>query len=137
MFAQAVGMNAAAERLNEMTEQIIGCAIAVHQTLGPGLLESAYEACLCYELLKRGLKVERQKPLALVYDAVALDCAYRMDLVVAGAVIVEVKSVEALAEIHFAQVLTYLRLSDLRLALLLNFNVVHMKDGIRRIVNNL
>jgi GxxExxY protein len=109
----------------------------VHSAPGPGLLESAYEACLNYELIKSGLRVEAQKPLPLVYQSVKLECGYRVDLLVEGKLIVEVKSIEALAEIHFAQVLTYLRLSDLRLALLLNFNVVHMKDGIRRIVNNL
>jgi len=109
----------------------------VHTALGPGLLESAYEACLQYELIKSGLRVEVQKPLPLVYESVKLECGYRVDLLVEGKLIIEVKAVEALAEIHFAQVLTYLRLSNLRLALLLNFNVVHMKDGIRRIVNNL
>ena len=109
----------------------------VHSVLGPGLLESAYEACLQFELIKSGLKVEAQKPLPLVYESVKLECGYRVDLLIENKVIIEVKSVEALAEIHFAQVLTYLRLSDLRLALLLNFNVVHMKDGIRRIVNKL
>ena len=109
----------------------------VHSALGPGLLESAYEACLNYELIKSGLLVEAQKPPPLVYQTVKLECGYRVDLLIEGKLIVEVKSVEALAEIHFAQVLTYLRLSDLRLALFLNFNVVHMKDGIRRIVNKL
>src|SRR6266852_2645049 len=109
----------------------------VHSALGPGLLESAYEACLQYELVKSGLRVEAQKPLPLVYHSVKLECGYRVDLLVESKLIIEVKAVEALAEIHFAQVLTYLRLSDLRLALLLNFNVVHMKDGIRRIVNKL
>jgi len=109
----------------------------VHSVLGPGLLESAYEACLQFELIKSGLKVEAQKPLPLVYESVKLECGYRVDLLIENKVIIEVKSVEALAEIHFAQVLTSLRLSDLRLALLLNFNVVHMKDGIRRIVNKL
>ncbi len=109
----------------------------VHSALGPGLLESAYEACLNYELTKSGLRVEAQKPLPLVYQSVKLECGYRVNLLVEGKLIIEVKSIEALAEIHFAQVLTYLRLSGLRLALLLNFNVVHMKDGIRRIVNNL
>ncbi len=109
----------------------------VHSALGPGLLESAYEACLNYELIKSRLRVEAQKPLPLVYQSVKLECGYRVDLLVEGKLIIEVKSIEALAEIHFAQVLTYLRLSDLRLALLLNFNVLHMKDGIRRIVNNL
>ena len=122
---------------NELSRLVVGCAMRVHSALGPGLLESAYEACLNYELIKSGLRVEAQKPLPLVYQTVKLECGYRVDLLVEGKLIVEVKSVEALAEIHFAQVLTYLRLSDLRLALLLNFNVVHMKDGIRRIVNNL
>jgi GxxExxY protein len=90
-----------------------------------------------FELIKSGLRVEAQKPLSLVYESVKLECGYRVDLLVEGKLIIEVKAVEALAEIHFAQVLTYLRLSNLRLALLLNFNVVHMKDGIRRIVNKL
>jgi GxxExxY protein len=92
---------------------------------------------LQYELIKSGLRVEVQKPLPLVYESVKLECGYRVDLLVEGKLIIEVKAVEALAEIHFAQVLTYLRLSNLRLALLLNFNVVHMKDGIRRVVNKL
>lgn len=105
--------------------------------MGPGLLESAYEACLNYELIQSGLRVEVQKPLPLVYQTVKLECGYRVDLLVERKLIIEVKSIEALAEIHFAQVLTYLRLSDLWLALLLNFNVVNMKDGIRRIVNQL
>jgi len=122
---------------NELSRVVVGCALKVHSALGPGLLESAYEACLEYELIKNGLLVEVQKPLPLIYQTVKLECGYRVDLLVERKLIVEVKAVEALAEIHFAQVLTYLRLSDLRLALLLNFNVVHMKDGIRRIVNNL
>jgi GxxExxY protein len=115
----------------------LGAQCEVHTALGPGLLESAYEACLQFELIKSGLQVEAQKPLPLVYESVKLECGYRVDLLVERKLIIEVKSIEALAEIHFAQVLTYLRLSDLRLALLLNFNVVHMKDGIRRIVNKL
>jgi GxxExxY protein len=122
---------------NELSHLVVGCAMRVHSALGPGLLESAYEACLQFELIKSGLKVEAQKPLPLVYESVKLECGYRVDLLVESKLIIEVKSVEALADIHFAQVLTYLRLSDLRLALLLNFNVVHMKDGIRRIVNKL
>jgi GxxExxY protein len=122
---------------NELSRLVVGCAMRVHSALGPGLLESAYEACLQFELIKSGLKVEAQKPLPLVYESVKLECGYRVDLLVEGKLIIEVKAVEALAEIHFAQVLTYLRLSNLRLALLLNFNVVHMKDGIRRIVNKL
>ena len=122
---------------NELSHVVVGCALRVHSALGPGLLESAYEACLQYELLKSGLQVEAQKPLPLVYQTVKLECGYRVDLLVEKKLIIEVKAVEALAEIHFAQVLTYLRLSDLRLALLMNFNVVHMKEGIRRIVNKL
>jgi len=122
---------------NELSHLVVGCALRVHSALGPGLLESDYEACLQYELIKSGLRVEAQKPLPLVYQTVKLECGYRVDLLVEGKLIIEVKAMEALAEIHFAQVLTYLRLSDLRLALLLNFNVVHMKDGIRRIVNKL
>ena len=122
---------------NELSHLVVGCAMKVHSALGPGLLESAYEACLQFELIKSGLNVEAQKPLPLVYESVKLECGYRVDLLVERKLIIEVKSIEALAEIHFAQVLTYLRLSNLRLALLLNFNVVHMKDGIRRIVNKL
>src|SRR6266404_2284115 len=122
---------------NELSRLVVGCAMRVHTALGPGLLESAYEACLQFELIKSGHQVEAQKPLPLVYESVKLECGYRVDLLVEGKLIIEVKSIEALAEIHFAQVLTYLRLSNLRLALLLNFNVVHMKDGIRRIVNKL
>jgi len=122
---------------NEFSRVVVGCALKVHSALGPGLLESAYEACLEYELIKNGLLVEVQKPLPLIYQTVKLECGYRVDMLVERKLIVEVKAVEALAEIHFAQVLTYLRLSDLRLALMLNFNVVHMKDGIRRVVNKL
>ena len=122
---------------NELSHLVVGCAMRVHSALGPGLLESAYEACLQFELIKSGLRVEAQKPLPLVYESVKLECGYRVDLLVESKLIIEVKSIGALAEIHFAQVLTYLRLSNLRLALLLNFNVVHMKDGIRRIVNKL
>ena len=122
---------------SELSRLVIGGAMKVHSALGPGLLESAYEACLQYELMRLGLRVERQKPVPLIYETVKLESGYRLDLLVENKLIIEVKAVEALAEIHFAQVLTYLRLSGLRLALLLNFNLVHMKDGIRRIVNNL
>ena len=130
-------MNEEAARLNSLTEQIIGAAIAVHRALGPGLLESAYEACLYHELVTRGLRVERQKPLPLTYDGVTLACAYRMDLVVESSVIVEVKSVATLAPIHEAQLLTYLRLAKIKVGLLMNFNEVVLKDGIRRRVLNL
>ena len=122
---------------NELSRLVIASAMKVHSALGPGLLESAYEACLQHELIKSGLRVERQKPIPLIYETVKLECGYRLDLLVDSKLIIEVKAVEALAEIHFAQVLIYLRLSGLRLALLLNFNLAHMKDGIRRVVNNL
>jgi len=123
------------ERLNGITRNIIGAAIQVHRGLGPGLLESAYEACLAFELGKRQMKVEQQKPLPLVYDQVKLDCGYRIDLLVDGTVVIEIKSVDALAPIHDAQVITYLKLSGCKLALLINFNVPVLKNGIRRFVN--
>ena len=123
------------ERLNSVTERIIGAAIQVHRTLGPGLLESAYSACLAFELGKQGLRVEQQKPIPLVYEEVKLECGYRADLIVENAVVVEIKAVEALAAIHEAQALSYLRLSGCKLALLINFKVVVLKDGIRRFIN--
>ncbi|UXE66557.1 MAG: GxxExxY protein [Chryseotalea sp. WA131a] len=122
---------------NEISEKIIGCAIQVHKELGPGLLESSYESCLEYELIQSGLFVERQKPLPLVYKDVKLDCGYRMDLVVENKVIIEVKSVEALNDIFLAQTLTYLKLSNCKLGLIINFNVLLLKSGIKRVVNNL
>jgi GxxExxY protein len=122
-------------RLNSITEAIIGGAIQVHRVLGPGLLESAYEACLAFELKKRGLRIEQQKPLPLVYDQVKLDCGYRIDLLVEGVVVVEVKSVDAVAPIHEAQVLSYLKLSGCKVGLLINFSVLQLKDGIRRFIN--
>ncbi len=118
-----------------LTEQIIGCAIKVHKALGPGLLESAYQECLYYELQKLGLFVEKQKSLPLVYEDVKLECGYRIDLLVENQVIIEVKSVEALADIHLAQVLTYLKLSNNRLGLLINFNVILLKNGVKRVIN--
>jgi GxxExxY protein len=130
-------VNEEAARLNAITEQIIGASIEVHRVLGPGLLESAYEACLYYELVKRGLHVERQKPLPLVYEGVTLDCAYRMDLVVENSVIVEVKSVVKLDRVHEAQMLSYLKIADLRVGLVLNFNVTNLSSqGIMRRVND-
>ncbi len=123
------------ERLNKITEMIIGGAIQVHRVLGPGLLESAYEACLAFELRKRGLGIEEQKPLPLVYDQVKLECGYRIDLLVERAVVVEVKSIDAVAPIHEAQVISYLKLSGCKLGLLINFNVLQLKQGIRRFVN--
>lgn len=122
---------------NEISEKIIGCAIQVHRELGPGLLESSYEECLYFELRQAGLNVEKQKSLPLVYKEVKLDCGYRLDLIVENKVIIEVKSVEALNDIHFAQVLTYLKLSNCKLGLLMNFNVLLLKGGIKRIVNKL
>lgn len=122
---------------NEISNVVIGCAIRVHSALGPGLLESAYGACLRYELVKSGLIVEVQKPLPLVYESVKLECGYRLDLLVGRSVIIEIKAVEALNDLHLAQLLTYLRLSGCRLGLLLNFNVLRLKDGIRRVVNKL
>ncbi len=123
------------ERLNGITESIIGAAIQVHKALGPGLLESAYQHCLAHEVTKRNLHVEQQKPLPLVYEQVKLECGYRIDLVVEGAVVVEIKSVDELAPIHRAQILTYLKLSGCKLGLLINFNVPAVKDGIQRYIN--
>lgn len=119
---------------NELTHEIIGAAIEVHRHLGPGLLESAYEECLCHELSLRGLPFERQKPISVVYKETKLDCGYRIDLLVADRVVVELKSIESLAPIHDAILLTYLRLSSCRLGLLINFNVITLKDGVSRLV---
>ena len=124
------------ERLNHLTEQIIGAALAVHREIGPGMLESACEACLAFELADRGLALERQKPLPLVYRGVRMDCGYRVDLLVEDLVVVEVKSIERLERVHSAQVLSYLRMMKRSVGLLINFNVQWLvRDGIRRIVN--
>ena len=129
-------MDNTASALNKLTERIIGAAIHVHRALGPGLLESAYEACLHQELVTRGLRVERQKPLPLVYDDVALDCVYRMDILVEDTVVVEVKSVNKLDRVHSAQMLSYLKLSKKCVGLLINFNVTVLAEaGIKRLVN--
>jgi GxxExxY protein len=127
---------AKARTINEVTEEIIGAAIRVHRELGPGLLESAYEACLAYELADHGLLVEQQKPLTLHYRGREIDCAYRLDLLVEGEVIVEVKSVEKLLPVHDAQLLSYLRLANCPVGLLLNFNVPVLTQGLRRLANN-
>jgi GxxExxY protein len=119
---------------NEITREIIGAAIEVHRLLGPGLLESAYEECLLKELTLRSLKVERQKPLPLVYKDVKLECGYRIDLLVESKFIVELKAVDALGPIHEAIILTYIRLSGCRLGLLINFNVTVLKEGIKRYI---
>ncbi len=120
----------------DITSQIIGAAIKVHRKLGPGLLESAYEACLAYELEKLGFQVQRQKAVPLVYGMVRLECGFRADLVVDGRVVVEIKSKEALHPVDQAQLLSHLRLLDIQVGLLINFHVVLLKDGIKRIVNN-
>ena len=127
--------DAEAQRENLITEKIIGSSIEVHKTLGPGLLESAYEVCLCYELEQLGLSLRRQIALPVVYKGIKLDCGYRMDIVVEDVIIVELKTVEKLLPIHEAQLLTYLKLYDRSLGLLMNFNVPVLKDGIKRIVN--
>jgi GxxExxY protein len=123
--------------INELSSKIIGAAIEVHKALGPGLLESAYEECLCHEQSLRGLSFESQKPLPILYKGKRLDCGYRLDIVVENAIILELKSCEKIEPIHKAQLLTYLKLSGLKLGLLLNFNVPVMRDGIVRIVNEL
>lgn len=115
-----------------LTDSILGAAIEVHRELGPGLLESAYEECLAWELAERRLKFERQRPLPVRYKKVALDCGYRLDLLVAETVVVEIKSIEQIEPIHEAQLLTYLKLGGWKVGLLLNFNVELLKDGIRR-----
>ena len=124
------------EFLDRITEKIIGCAIEVHKDLGPGLLKSAYEECLCYELKQIGLKFERQVSLPVVYKGVKLDCGYRMDIVVENSVIVEVKAVENLIPVHDAQLLSYLKLYNKKVGLLMNFHVPILKKGLKRIVNN-
>ncbi len=126
-----------AQRLNKISEAIIGAAIEVHRELGPGLLESTYEACLMHELTERGYKAVQQKPVSVVYKGVRLDCGYRLDLLVEDCVVVELKSVDALEPIHDAQLLTYLKLANLKLGLLINFNVKLLRHGIKRLVNGL
>ncbi len=123
------------DRLDQISRRIIGAAIEVHRHLGPGLLESAYQSCLAFELKQLGLKLEEQKPLAVVYKQVRLDCGYRLDLVVEDEIIVEIKAVEKLLPIHEAQLLSYLRLAKKRVGLLMNFHVTVLKIGLKRIVN--
>lgn len=128
--------NAGKHDLSEksLTERILGFAISVHRTLGPGLLESVYEECLCHELTAAAVPFARQQPIAVVYQAVKLECGFRADIVVDSRVLVEIKSIDRFAPIHEAQILTYLRLSNLKVGLLLNFNSVRMVDGIKRMV---
>lgn len=125
----------AKQRADELSKEIIGAAIEVHRQLGPGLLESAYEECLCCELGLKGIEFKRQVPQPVIYKSVKLDCGYRLDLLVEDLVIVEVKAVETIVPIHEAQLLTYLRLRGSWLGLIINFNVLLLKDGIRRLVN--
>jgi GxxExxY protein len=122
-------------KLNSITGQIIAAAMRVHSTLGPGLLESAYEACCLHELRKQGLKCENQVSLPVVYDGVTIDLGYRMDLVVEDQVVVELKCIQALDRVHEAQILSYLKLSGKPVGLLINFHVAHLRDGIKRFVN--
>jgi len=117
-----------------LTEQIIGSAIEVHRHLGPGLLESAYEECLCHELSLLGLQFERQKLLPLEYEGIKRDCGFRLDIIVENKVVLELKTVEAIAPIHEAQLLTYLRLSKIKVGLIINFNVPVLKNGVRRFI---
>lgn len=125
------------ERLNLLTEKVIGCAIEVHKGIGPGLLESAYEECLCYELSQAGLAFTRQVPLPVVYKGVNLNCGYRLDIFVEDQVILEIKAVDKIIPIHEAQLLSYLRMLNRKVGLILNFHSTVMKHGIKRIVNNL
>jgi GxxExxY protein len=122
---------------NELSKIVFNCALKVHQNLGPGLLESAYEECLFYELMKTGLDIQKQKALPLVYEDIKLDIGYRIDIIIENKLILEIKSVEALNDIHFAQLLTYLKLTNCKLGMLINFNVLLIKNGIKRVVNNL
>lgn len=119
----------------EISKIVFECALRVHKFLGPGLLESAYEECLFYELKKTNIKVEKQKPLPLIYEEVNLEIGYRLDIIVEDKFIVEVKSVDSLNDVHLAQLLTYLKLSECKLGLLINFNVKLLKDGVRRVIN--
>lgn len=119
---------------DELSNIVIGLAIKVHKNLGPGLLESSYKECLYYEISKAGLHVEKEKPMPLIYEEVKLDIGYRVDIIVENKLVVEIKSVEALNDVHLAQILTYLKLSNSKLGLLINFNVKFLKDGIKRVI---
>ena len=120
--------------INKVTETIIGCAIEVHKQLGPGLLESTYEACLYYELIKAGINVQRQVPMPLIYKEVHLEQGYRIDLLVENCIVLEIKMVEAIADVHMAQTLTYLKLSGAKVGLIINFNVLKLTTGIKRLI---
>ena len=121
---------------NELTEKIIGAAIEVHRTLGPGLLESAYQECLSFELISRGLQVEKEKSLPIVYKEIKLDHGYRIDLLVENKIVLELKTVEFLTDVHSAQILTYLKLGNYPLGLLINFHTNLLKNGLKRFINS-
>ena len=121
-------------QINQITQEILDSAFKVHSSLGPGLLESAYKACLAYELRKKGLNVEEEKPIPVIYEEVKLDCGYRLDLLVEDTVVVELKTVDAFTDVHYAQILTYLRFANKKVGLLINFNVKSLKDGIKRFI---
>ncbi len=123
------------ERENNLATEVIGLAIKVHRELGPGLLESVYKECLFYEIKKDNLFAEKEKAVPLIYEDIKLDCGYRLDIIVENKLIIEIKSVESLADIHLAQTLTYLKLSKCKLGLLINFNVLLLKDGVKRVIN--
>jgi len=120
----------------ELTEKIIKCAMEVHTALGPGLLENTYNECLFYKLCKSGLYVEKEKQLPVIFEEIKLECGYRIDLLVENKIVVELKSVKAIEDIHLAQILTYMRLGKFKVGLILNFNVLSLKDGIKRVVNS-
>jgi GxxExxY protein len=122
---------------NEISKIVFDAALKVHKALGPGLLENAYEECLYYELKKTGIQVEKQKPLPLIYEEVKLDIGYRLDIVIENKVILELKAVESINDLHLAQILTYLKLTGYKLGMLINFNVILIKSGIQRVANNL
>lgn len=121
-------------KINEITHKIIGCAIEVHRNLGPGLLESAYEECLAFELTKRGINFKRQMPTPVIYKDIKLDCGYRIDILVENLIVVELKVVDEFCPVHTAQVLTYMKFAGMRLGLLINFNVTTLRNGIKRFV---
>lgn len=121
---------------NKLTEKIIGCAIEVHRNLGPGLLESAYQECLLFELTKLGLKVEKQLALPIVYKDIKLDHGYRIDVLVENSIVIEIKTVECFTDVHFAQILTYLKLGNYPIGLLINFHTKLLKNGIKRFINS-
>ena len=120
---------------NDIAHKILGCAFEVHKALGPGLLESAYQECLCYKLQQSGLSFHKEKPMPLIFEGVTLECGYRIDILVENKVVIEIKSIDALNDVHLAQILTYMKLGNYKLGLLLNFNVALLKQGIKRVIN--